>query len=181
MGLSNLEHGTYEMFKQGKCRCDNCRFAQQERRRLIKVEYNREQRRTNPEKHRQQVRQSRMNNPEASRSAARAWNIANRERYNANMRAWRANNKDKVAEQNRNIKAKRRNAERRVVTAKDWRRLVDRYRGCCAYCGDATKLTMEHVVPISRGGRHSIGNLLPVCMTCNTKKNRRLLVEWRSA
>jgi 5-methylcytosine-specific restriction endonuclease McrA len=181
MGLSNYEHGTYEMFKQGKCRCDSCRAAQQERRRLIKLEYNRRRRKEHPEIHRAAVRSWRERNPERSVTQAREWNIANRERYNANMRGWRAKNKDKVAEQNRNIKAKRRKAERLTVTKKDWNKLVAYYRGCCAYCGAKEKMTMEHIVPISRGGRHSIGNLLPVCMTCNVKKNYRFIVEWKAA
>jgi 5-methylcytosine-specific restriction endonuclease McrA len=182
MGLSNyLEHGTYEMFKQGKCRCDDCRFAQQERRRLQKLEYGRRQYAENPEKQREATRRWREKNPGHSVEKAREWNVANRERYNANMKAWRANNKDKVAQANRNTKALRRKAERCVVTAKDWSRLIDRHRGCCAYCGVKEKLTVEHVVPISRGGRHSIGNLLPVCMTCNVTKNSRLLIEWKVA
>lgn len=37
----------------------------------------------------------------------------------------------------------------------------------------------DHVVPIRRGGRHSIGNLLPSCNRCNLSKAAKLLVEWR--
>lgn len=66
------------------------------------------------------------------------------------------------------------------VSARDWRRLVNRYRGCCAYCGvRPVVLHMEHVVPFARGGRHSIGNVLPACPGCNGTKSALLLVEWR--
>ena len=66
------------------------------------------------------------------------------------------------------------------VDLRDWMRLVDRYRGRCAYCDEvAEPVTMDHVVPLSRGGRHSIGNVLPACKQCNQRKNARLLIEWR--
>jgi HNH endonuclease len=81
------------------------------------------------------------------------------------------------------LKTVRRTAEdANEVTEKDWRRLVLRYNGCCAYCGrPVARPHADHVVPVTRGGRHSIGNLLPVCKSCNSSKGDRLLVEWRRA
>ena len=67
------------------------------------------------------------------------------------------------------------------VVPRDWSRMVARYRHCCAYCGRySPELHQEHVIPVARGGRHSIGNILPVCPPCNRSKGKRLLVEWRS-
>lgn len=77
-------------------------------------------------------------------------------------------------------RARKRNAERLQVSKKDWNRLVDRHRGCCFYCGESKPLTTEHVVPLSRGGRHAIGNILPVCFSCNSAKRDRFIVEWRN-
>ena len=66
------------------------------------------------------------------------------------------------------------------VTIGDWMRTVDRYQGRCAYCGDPSdRLQMDHVMPLSRGGRHATGNVLPACKPCNNAKSSRLLVEWR--
>lgn len=66
------------------------------------------------------------------------------------------------------------------VTSRDWIKLVRRYRNRCAYCGGNTGgIHMEHVIPISRGGRHAIGNVLPACRTCNLSKGAKLLTEWR--
>lgn len=71
-------------------------------------------------------------------------------------------------------------AERLQFTERDWRQLVARYRGCCAYCGvKPSELHREHVIPLSRGGRHSIGNILPACPPCNMRKKSKLLSEWR--
>jgi 5-methylcytosine-specific restriction endonuclease McrA len=47
----------------------------------------------------------------------------------------------------------------------------------CRYCGGPGG-TADHVVPISRGGKHSEGNLVPACRSCNSSKAGLLLVEW---
>lgn len=194
MGLSNLEHGTYEMFKQGKCRCDGCRFAQQERRRLIKREYKRRRYQENPEIQREATRRWQEKNREYSVIKAREWNTKNREQYNANMRAWREKNKEKVAANNKKWREenpggrkiydhRRRDAAIKngkfKITVREWNRMIARYNGCCAYCGSSEKITMDHVVPLSRGGRHSIGNVLPACFSCNVRKNAKFIVEWK--
>jgi 5-methylcytosine-specific restriction endonuclease McrA len=66
-----------------------------------------------------------------------------------------------------------------TVTEADWLSLLNRHGYCCAYCGGAGPLSVEHVVPITRGGRHSLGNILPVCRSCNSSQGGRLLSEWR--
>jgi len=53
--------------------------------------------------------------------------------------------------------------------------------GICHYCGNkfAPKdLTMDHLVPLVRGGRSSKGNLVPACKECNTRKKHHLAFEW---
>ncbi len=45
--------------------------------------------------------------------------------------------------------------------------------GNCHYCGEkfaAKELTMDHVVPLSRGGLSTRGNLVPSCKPCNQSK-----------
>lgn len=77
-------------------------------------------------------------------------------------------------------RARMRGVERFEFSRKDWLNLVDRHRGCCAYCGERKPLTIEHVVPLSRGGRHSVGNIVPACFRCNSSKNARFITEWRN-
>lgn len=46
-------------------------------------------------------------------------------------------------------------------------------RGICHYCGEkfkSSELTMDHVVPISRGGKSTKGNIVSCCKECNNKK-----------
>lgn len=40
----------------------------------------------------------------------------------------------------------------------------------CAYCGATSRLTKDHVVPISKGGTDYIENILPACLSCNSRK-----------
>ena len=54
-------------------------------------------------------------------------------------------------------------------------------KGVCYYCGRRVgreNLTMDHVVPLARGGRSSKGNLVPACKECNNRKKYLLPVEW---
>jgi 5-methylcytosine-specific restriction endonuclease McrA len=40
----------------------------------------------------------------------------------------------------------------------------------CVYCGSRDSLTLDHVIPRSRGGRDSWDNLVTACQRCNTEK-----------
>jgi 5-methylcytosine-specific restriction endonuclease McrA len=54
-------------------------------------------------------------------------------------------------------------------------------RGVCHYCEQTVapvELTMDHLVPLARGGRSTRGNLVPACRDCNQKKKGLLLMEW---
>lgn len=60
-----------------------------------------------------------------------------------------------------------------------WKR--KREQGICHYCGkklDPKDLTMDHIVPLIRGGRTTKGNVAPVCKECNNKKKHMLPMEW---
>lgn len=65
------------------------------------------------------------------------------------------------------------------VSSSDWLALCIRHDNRCYYCQQRKPLTMDHVVPLSRGGQHSIGNLLPACSSCNSSKRTRFLSELR--
>lgn len=52
--------------------------------------------------------------------------------------------------------------------------------GKCHYCGRSVKpseLTMDHVIPVSRGGKSDRNNVVPCCKECNTAKKNRISVE----
>jgi len=52
--------------------------------------------------------------------------------------------------------------------------LMARDRYTCQYCGKKSKhLTVDHVIPRERGGRHDWDNLVACCMACNNRKRNR--------
>jgi 5-methylcytosine-specific restriction protein A len=60
-----------------------------------------------------------------------------------------------------------------------WKRKIA--DGKCCYCGNTlqpSELTMDHKIPLARGGRSEKINLVPCCKECNTKKKYMLPVEW---
>jgi 5-methylcytosine-specific restriction endonuclease McrA len=120
-------------------------------------------REANPEYHKKYY----VANQERLRLKGRAYYKANRDRWNNNLLQRRLNQA-------------RRNARfQGTVSDRDWQRLVNRFGGLCAYCGLEPWRHVDHVVPLSRGGRHTIGNVLPACEQCNMSKGPKLLIEWR--
>ncbi|TNE45199.1 MAG: HNH endonuclease [Deltaproteobacteria bacterium] len=54
-------------------------------------------------------------------------------------------------------------------------------KGQCYYCKERVhpkELTMDHIVPIVRGGKTSRNNVVTCCKECNNKKKYMLPVEW---
>lgn len=76
------------------------------------------------------------------------------------------------------IKRERRKA-RDLRSSQWWKRR--RAKGVCHYCGRPTspkELTMDHIVPIARGGRSTKGNVVAACKECNNAKKQLLPMEW---
>ena len=81
-------------------------------------------------------------------------------------------------------KEKRRlSAERRLsvmaagsLTHDEWQEILTLVSGCF-YC-DGPYEHRDHVVPLSRGGTHDIGNVVPSCQACNLSKGAKLISEW---
>lgn len=68
---------------------------------------------------------------------------------------------------------------RRLRQTAWWLRKV--HPGVCHYCHrevGRTRLTMDHVVPLSRGGKSTKGNIVAACKECNNKKKYLLPIEW---
>jgi 5-methylcytosine-specific restriction endonuclease McrA len=54
---------------------------------------------------------------------------------------------------------------------------IARTRPPCAYCGDASE-HIDHVVPLSKGGRDIASNYLPACSFCNTSKGAKWVFDF---
>ncbi|HBA88057.1 MAG TPA: HNH endonuclease [Geobacter sp.] len=54
-------------------------------------------------------------------------------------------------------------------------------KGVCHWCGakfSPAELSMDHIVPVIRGGKSSRGNVVPACKECNNRKKHMLPIEW---
>ena len=169
-----------------------------------KREGQRKWREANPEKARDAKRKWRERDPEKARrldrEQARRWRKRNleyarqkeRERTRAlagidptvrreKHRRWRQANPEKVRANGRQVQHRRRARMRRgrvyTVTAKNLRYL---HAAACLACG-APADTIDHVIPLRRGGSHGVGNLAPMCRTCNSSKGAKTITEWRKA
>ncbi|MGB5987597.1 MAG: HNH endonuclease [Desulfobacterales bacterium] len=70
---------------------------------------------------------------------------------------------------------------RELRTSQWWKRQCA--RGRCHYCHRSTPagaLTMDHIVPLVRGGRTTKGNVVPACKACNSAKKHLLPMEWEA-
>jgi 5-methylcytosine-specific restriction endonuclease McrA len=62
-----------------------------------------------------------------------------------------------------------------------WKRRLA--KGVCHYCQTPTpprELTMDHIVPIARGGKTTKGNVAPCCKACNARKKQLMPMEWEA-
>jgi 5-methylcytosine-specific restriction endonuclease McrA len=80
-------------------------------------------------------------------------------------------------------KSKRRKALLREQTAHqiqphELRTRFALFGNCCAYCGASGDMEIEHVIPISKGGTHAMGNILPACHDCNSSKRAKEVEGW---
>ena len=76
----------------------------------------------------------------------------------------------------RKARKKRREARSRSaagltpVLGNDLNSCLNSFHGKCAYCGSSCNPTLDHFIPIAKGGRHVKSNLLPACFDCNSNK-----------
>ena len=122
------------------------------------------------------------------------WKANNRDYVRELNRRWAEANPEKVAESNRkwaqaNPHAILQNVHRRRArlasapvgdfSQTDWEYLLEMHEYHCAYCHRAdVKLTQDHIVPLSKGGAHTWTNIAPACLSCNSSKGDRDLMEW---
>jgi 5-methylcytosine-specific restriction endonuclease McrA len=63
-------------------------------------------------------------------------------------------------------------------TLKQWKELKSEYGHRCAYCNQVKPLQQDHVIPLSKGGRHESNNIVPACKSCNGSKRDTPLLIW---
>lgn len=119
-------------------------------------------------------RSYRLADPEKYRQNCRNWRAANREKSRQAASQWTKNNPIRNA-----IKTARRKARiyesEGTYTEAEWLELCARYDNRCLCCKEQKPLTVDHVVPVTRGGRNDVSNLQPLCQECNSRKGQKTI------
>ena len=121
------------------------------------------------------------------------WHEINREAVIARHKEYHEANREKVAtrkqkyrEANREMDAvyyHRRRARLAAAAVEDFdeQEVWERDGRVCVYCGSTEDLTLDHIVPLSKGGAHSPDNLCIACRSCNSSKGAKRLIGWLAA
>lgn len=67
---------------------------------------------------------------------------------------------------------------RHTLNSTDMQRLLTGFAYCCAYCLQCGSLTMDHFIPLTRGGGTVMGNIVPACSPCNSSKQNKMPSDW---
>jgi len=115
---------------------------------------------------------------------SRAWHRQNPEKSREISRSWKRKNKDKVKELSRRRVNKKRlqsGLDKNTLTTEALTKAFDYFANSCAYCGKNNNLTIDHYIPLSKGGRHSASNVIPACLSCNCSKGAKNAEQWYKA
>jgi 5-methylcytosine-specific restriction endonuclease McrA len=124
------------------------------------------------------ARKAAMRKYDASEKGAAKRARADKEKRRARVHRYHATDKGRIA-QATGCSARRARLAGAIGyhSTAAWRELLASYHGFCIYCL-APATTRDHVVPLSRGGRNDIENLVPACASCNSSKHNTPLLVW---
>ncbi len=117
----------------------------------------------------------------ANREHRAAYRKANRERIKAANRIWDMANKERKRAHRENHRARKRNADG-CFSKQDVNNMWEMQRERCAapQCNKLLSFscTVDHVIPLSRGGSNWPRNLQLLCHSCNCSKGGKTMEEW---
>ena len=91
----------------------------------------------------------------------------------AQYKAWAQAHPEKVRANCAKRRARLANAPINDFTTKEWRALCKATGYRCAYCDQKftfKELQQDHITPLSKGGSHTLANIVPACKSCNSRK-----------
>lgn len=128
-------------------------------------------RETHKEEIQEQKRSYSIEHKEEIATANKEWRDNNREENLQKKRDYGKNNPEVSFRHTQKRRAQKRQTQIEVITRQQWEFMKSIYGYRCIYCGKKTvALQQDHIIPLARGGTHTIENIVPACGPCNAKK-----------
>ena len=147
----------------------------------------------NKDKIKEQKKEYNKNNKDRIKERQKKYYENNKDRIKEYDKEYRENNKDRIKEyrETHRIEYKAYVHKRRAriksnggsYTKAQWLECLEFFDYKCAYSGEPLTVdtaSVEHVVPVSKGGTSDISNLVPCVLTYNISKNDTDLIDWYS-
>lgn len=118
---------------------------------------------------------------EANKDKLKAYRVANKDKEQARHKAYREANKDKVRLWSSKRRALKKKATVEKVPSDYFETMWKHQNGRCWWCSGKLKrddTDMDHIIPLSRGGKHSKKNLCLAHLRCNRSKGTKLPQEY---
>lgn len=141
----------------------------------------------NPEKFKSHVKKWNRNNPEKVKGYAKnrvfppgyhKESSRRRRKKNPELMRWYRRISDRKNPESKVIRENRRRAIKLAapgngVSRRDWKEIQRRQGGKCLRCGSPENLSMDHVIPLVKGGADDPSNIQILCRPCNSHKGTR--------
>lgn len=146
------------------------------------------------QKHRVEERNRRAKNPEAVRATESIYRNKNRDKVRAkNRKSYRIHKKSLLFRQRVDYQVNERRQAKAILSSLKLRamkaqnaiyevsiqEIINLRKQTCLICDSASRVEIDHIIPLDRGGSHSIGNFQPLCPSCNRSKGTKVMTEWR--
>lgn len=162
--------------KRKTCSSECSHILHEQGKRVGRIERTKIWREENPEKYKEQVKRHTKNRQDSGKATItnRLYREANRDKIRQRTRQWYANNPLKK----KSLNHKRRMNEIKIGgDQKEMQKRLEMFNECI-YCGSQHNLTVEHLVPISKGGTNINNNLYMACGKCNSSKHTHDFLSW---
>lgn len=150
--------------------------------RRCRAEVRKAQRAKNPKPSRAANRKSYQKHKEKRLAEKKAYYQANKKRIIASAKKWNKEHPAKRSKimvfQNAKRRSRIKGAEGNGFSKADWNAIVAITGDICVYCNKAKATSIDHFVPLSRGGANDKSNILPACKRCNSAKNNHMPEQW---
>lgn len=127
-------------------------------------------RKDNPDRYKAYAKTHYARTKEENKRKSAEYRERNKEALRAKKKAYYEKNKRKFILKAR---ARRRSVKDELLPG-EWEAMVEACGNVCIVPGCSNSpVTQDHVIPVSKGGRHHIGNLQPICQFHNDSKHTK--------